>query len=336
MQKNFHPGKDKKEMTKTIRHHLKDTIKSLIRYFVLVILLGLTTVYILSGFYKISESELGVVQRFGKVIDEKVEPGGHYKLPWPIDTITKVPVKTTHTIEIKDFSLITTDTEKNNFRKQTGLSTYCITGDNNIVFINFLIRYNIVDPVKYLFNINSNEDYLRQIACSSVINNLAGKTVDDILTVGKKSVEIYLKKAIQENLDNLNSGLGIGAIEIKEVSPYKEVRTFFERVINAQIEKRELINKAESYRNENLPKTKGTAMQIEEEAWAYQTEVVNRAQGEVDRFKKQLNEYSKAKKITKQRMYLDFIQDKFPTLKKIILVNNSGEKRIIDLRLLSN
>ncbi len=323
-------------MTKTIRHHLKDTTKSLIRYFLLVILAGLSAVYLLSGFYKISESELGVVQRFGKVIDGKIEPGLHYKLPWPVDTITKVPVKTTHTIEIKDFSLDIADDRANEFRKATGLSSYCITGDNNIVFIDYLIRYNIVDPVKYLYNIKNNEAYLKQTACSAAIKSLAAKTVDDILTVGKKSVEIYLKSEIQQNLDQLDSGLGISAIEIKEVSPHKGVRTYFERVINAQIQKRELINNAESYRNENLPKTKGMVMQIEEEAWAYQTEVISRAEGEVYRFKKQLEEYSKSKEITKQRMYLDFIQENFPALKKIILVDNSGEERIIDLRLLSN
>jgi membrane protease subunit HflK len=322
-------------MNKTIKHHLKDSTKSLFKYFLLVILTGLTVVYLLSGFYKVSESELGVIQRFGKVIDGKVEPGGHYRLPWPIDTITKVPVKTTHTVEIKDFSLGVADDKENEFRKSTGLSTYCITGDNNIVFIYYLIRYNIVDPVKYLFNIKSNEDYLKQIACSAAIKSLAAKTVDDILTVGKKSVEIYLKKEIQQNLDHLESGLGISAIEIKDVSPHKGVRTFFERVINAQIQKRELINNAESYRNEKLPKTNGMAMRIKEEAKAYKTEVVSRAKGEVDRFIKQLNEYSKAKEITKQRMYLDFIQEKFPTLEKIILVDNSGKKRIIDLRLLS-
>jgi membrane protease subunit HflK len=322
-------------MSNTIRHHLRDTTESLFKYFVSVILIGLIIVYVLSGFYKITESELGVIQRFGKIIDGKVEPGGHYRLPWPIDTITKVPVKATHTIEIKDFSLRGAVDEENDFRKATGLSSYCITGDNNIVFIDYIIRYNIVDPVKYLFNIKSNEDYLKQIACSAAINSLAVKPVDDILTVGKKSVEIYLRKEIQKNLDDLKSGLGISAIEIKEVSPHKGVRTYFERVINAQIQRRELINNAESYRNENLPKTKGMAMQIIEEAKAYKTEVVSRAKGEVDRFKKQLNEYSRAKEITKQRMYLDFIQEKFPALEKIILVDNSGERRIIHLRLLS-
>lgn len=322
-------------MSKTIKHHLKDTTKSLFKYFVLVILTGLFAIYLLSGFYKISESESGVVQRFGKVIDGKVEPGGHYKLPWPIDTITKVPVKTTHTIEIKDFALGVSNDRANEFKKATGLSSYCITGDNNIVFIDFLIRYYIVDPVKYLFNIKNNEDYLKHVACSAAINSLAGKTVDDILTVGKKSVEVYLKKEIQIDLENLNSGLGISAIEIKEVSPHKGVRIFFERVINAQIQRREQINNAESYKNEKLPKAKGMVIQIEEEALGYKYEVVSRAQGEVDRFKKQLNEYSKAKKITKQRLYLDFIQNKFPELKKVILVDSSEGKRIIDLRLFS-
>lgn len=324
------------EMSKSIRHHLKDTTKSSFKYFISVVLAGLAIVYLLTGFYTISESELGVIQRFGRVIDGKVEPGGHYKLPWPIDIISKVPVKTTHTIEIKDFSLGVPDEGRYEFRKATGLSTYCITGDNNIVFIDYLIRYNMVDPVKYLFNIKNNEDYLKQIACSAAIRSLAERTVDDILTVGKKGVEVYLKKDIQQKLDQLDSGLGISAIEIKEVSPHRGVRTFFERVINAQIQKRELINNAESYRNEKLPQAKGMAIQIEEEAKAYKTEVVSRAKGEVDRFINQLNEYSKAKRITKQRMYLDFIQETFPALNKIILVDNSGEKRIIDLRLLSN
>ena len=283
-----------------------------------------------------SENELGVLQRFGKVIEGNVEPGAHYKFPWPVDTITKVPVKTTHTLEIKDLSPEAFVDDESKPGQTTALPSYCITGDNNIVFIDFSIRYNIVDPIQYLFNIKSNEDYLKHIACASAVYSLAGKTVDDILTVGKKGVEIYLKEEIQKKLDLLNSGLGISAIEIGDVTPHKGVRTYFERVINAQIQQRELVNNAESYRNENLPKAKGTAMKIVEEARAYKYEVINHAEGDVLRFKKQLNEYRKAKKITKQRMYLDFIKDKFPALKNIIIVDNSGEKRIIDLRMFSN
>ncbi|MBN1568666.1 MAG: FtsH protease activity modulator HflK [Acidobacteria bacterium] len=323
-------------MNEIIRNYLKSTFISSSKYFVSVIVAGLFAVYLLTGFYKISQNELGVLQRFGKVIDGNVEPGAHYKLPWPIDTITKVPVKTTHTLEIKDLSPNAALDDANTFRQTTQLPSYCITGDNNIVFIDFLIRYNIIDPVQYLFNIKSNEDYLKHIACSSAVYSLGGKTVDDILTVGKKSVEVYLKEEIQEKLDLHNSGLAISAIEIGEVSPHKGVRTFFERVINAQIQKRELVNNAESYRNEKLPKTNGEAMKAIEEARAYKYEVVSHAEGDVERFKKQLNEYSKAKRVTKQRIYLDFIKEKFPELKYIIIVDNSGKKRIIDLRIRTN
>lgn len=322
-------------MSQTVTQHFKNSTRSLLRYFLYFILVVFVFVYLLSGFYKVSESELGVIQRFGKVIDGKVEPGGHYRFPWPVDTVTKVPVKTTHTIEIKDFSLKMDADNENPFKKATGLSSYCITGDNNIVFIDFVIRYNIVDPVSYLFNLKNNEDYLRQVACSAAVNSLAGKTVDDILTVGKKSVEVYLQKEIQEGLDLVNSGLGIGAIEIKDVSPHTEVRTYFERVINAQIQKRELINNAESYRNEKIPMTKGEVTRTMQGAKGYRTEVVSRASGEADRFSQQLNEYSKAKDITRQRLYLDFIQQKFPQLQNILLVDNSGEERIIDLRMLA-
>jgi membrane protease subunit HflK len=323
-------------MNETIKKYLKNTFVSFSKYFVIVIVAGLFVVYLLTGFYKVSENELGVLQRFGKVIDGSVEPGAHYKIPWPVDTITRVPVKTTHTLEIKDLSPGAAAGGENGPGQTTRLPSYCITGDNNIVFIDFLIRYNITDPVQYLFNIKSNEEYLKHIACASAVYSLAGKTVDDILTVGKKGVEIYLKEEIQGKLDQLNSGLGISAIEIGEVTPQRSVRTFFERVINAQIQQRELVNNAESYRNENLPKAKGEAMKVLEESRAYKYEVVSHAEGDAERFKKQLNEYSKARRVTKQRMYLDFIKEKFPALKNIVIVDNSGEKRIIDLRMLSN
>lgn len=322
-------------MNTTILLHLRNTLRSLLRNYALGILLVLAAAYLASGFYKISESEIGIVQRFGKVIDGKVEPGAHYRLPWPMDTVTKVPVKTTHTLEITELSLKGSAAAAAPALVQP-LSSYCITGDNNIVFIDFLIRYNIVDPVKYLFVLNGSENYLKHIACSAAVNSLAGKTVDDILTVGKKSVEVYLKEEIQKRLDLHNSGLGIGAIEIGDVSPHRGVRTFFERVINAQIQKRELVNNAESYSNENLPKAKGEASRIVEEAEAYKYEAVSHAEGDVDRFNKQLNEYRKARTITRQRMYLDFIQEKFPELRRIVLVDHSGKQRIINLRMLPN
>ena len=150
-------------MNKTILQHLKSTVRSMFRNYALGILLVLAAAYLASGFYKISESEIGVVQRFGKVIDGKVEPGGHYRLPWPVDTITKVPVKTTHTLEITELSLKRASPAGGPARAQP-LASYCITGDNNIVFIDFLIRYNIVDPVKYLYILNSSEEYLKPVS----------------------------------------------------------------------------------------------------------------------------------------------------------------------------
>lgn len=322
-------------MEKTTLQHLESTARALLRRYALGIGALLAVIYLGSGFYKISESEIGVVQRFGKVIDGSVGPGAHYRIPWPVDRVTKVPVRTTHTLEITDLSLKQSPAAARPQATQP-LSAYCITGDNNIVFIDFLIRYNIVEPVKYLFILNSGEDYLRHIASAAAVQSLATKTVDDILTVGKKSVEVYLKEEIQKRLDLHDTGLGVGAIEIGDVSPHRGVRTFFERVINAQIQQREVVNNAESYANENLPRAKGEASRILEEAEAYKFDVVSRAEGDADRFKKQYDEYRKAKTVTRQRLYLDFIQRKFPELKRIVLVDNSGRQRVLNLRMLSN
>ena len=319
-----------------IKKSIHRSIRSLLNYFALIILVAGLVIYLLTGFYSISQSQVGVLQRFGKVIDGKVMPGIHYKIPWPVDKVDRVPLKVVHSISIDDFSEESREKKSTELSdKIAGLFAYCLTGDNNIVFIDFIIKYNIVDPANYLFQVQNNQQLLKEAACSAIINCLSEMPVDEIIAFGKKRTEDTVKRNLQKRLDELESGLGVFFIELKSVSPPQEVKPYFDGVINAHIDKKRIINEAESYTNSMIPEAKSKANKLIQEAMAYKKEQSSKAEGETGRFASRLSEYSKSKIITKKKMYLDFALNLYPHLDNVIIVDQSAdeEKPIIDLRI---
>jgi len=315
---------------------LKDAFSNMARFSIRLALIPLFIIYLFTGFYSIPQDKVGVVQRFGKIIEQRVQPGLHYAFPWPIDKIDKVPVKLIKSILIDDFSQdYEFDSLTALFEKVTGLSPYCISGDNNIVSVSLMIKYNIIDPVAYLFKIKNNEQVFRDLACSTIIHCLATLPVDEMLTYGKKGIEDYVRTNLQRKLDNLQAGLGVSFIELKEVNPPRSVQKFFDDVINAKIDKRKMINKAESDRNMRIPKAKARADRMIQEATAYKREKISYAEGETKRFLAQLAEYSGSKKVTRRRLYLEFIRSTYPSLKNIIVVDNKKGKKLINIKVFS-
>lgn len=314
----------------TIQNTLKVTVK-FIKWIIGLLLL----LYLCSGIYSISPNKIGVLVRFGKVIDPKVMPGIHYSLPRPIDTIYKVPVKVIHHVFIDDFYQSNKkDSASQIFYNATGLPSYCVSGDNNIVMVSFLVKYTITSPVKYLFNVKDHQQLLKDIASSTIIHCLASMPVDEILTYGKKKVEDCIKTNLQNNLDYLNSGLGVSFVELKDVNPPKEVQNYFDDVINATIDKKKSINEAESYRNQKIADANAEAERLIQQAEAYKKEKIAHAEGETQRFLTQLAEYNKCKDITKKRLYLDFISSIYPYLKNKIIVENKEGKKLLNIRVL--
>lgn len=313
---------------------IKISSQHLINFFIKWVLFVLIIIYILTGFYSIKQNELGVLQRFGKVIDGKVRPGMHYALPWPIDRIDKVPVKEMRSLVIDNFSKsFAPDSPAASFQELTELSPYCISGDNNIVTISLLIKYNITNPVLYLFKIKDSQQLLRDIASTTIIHCLASLPVDEILTYGKKRIEDGVRLKLQRKLDHLESGLDISFIELREVSPPESVQSYFDDVINAKVEKRKMVNDAESYRSQVLPRARANSEKMIQEAYAYKKEKVSHAEGETKRFLAQLTEYRKAKEVSKIRLYLDFIHSVYPSLKEIIIVDNKEKKKLLNLKI---
>lgn len=302
--------------------------------FVFYILIVLILLYLASGIYSIPQTQTGVQQRFGRIINPNVKPGIHYALPWPIDKIDKVSVKIIQRIFVDDFSSnLDQASTAYVFYKMTGLTPYCISGDNNIVNIICAIQYTVSSPVDYLFRVKDNERLLRDIVCNSLIKCLAALQVDEVLTYGKRKIENILKTQTQEKLDNLNCGLIVSFVELREVRPPAKVQRAFDDVINAKIDRRKIVSQAESRRNERLPQAKATAAKVTEKAKTYKLEKILAAQGETQRFLKQLEAYQKMKKVTKKRLYFEFVKQIFPQIEKVYIVDKEGNKNPAKIKL---
>lgn len=314
---------------------IKKTIAST-NVFSLYILIILIILYFFSGVYSVSQNQIGVHQRFGKIINPNVRPGIHYALPWPMDKIDKIPVKIVKRILIDDFSGdYETDSIPYLFETVTGLTPCCISGDNNIVNILCTIQYRISNPAQYLFKIENNEIVLRNVFCNAVIKCLARLPVDEILTFGKREIENILKSEAQKKLDALSCGLIISFVELSNVQPPVVVQGAFDDVINAKIDKRKIVSQAESYRYEMIPQAKATANKLIQEAQTYKFENIFKAQGQTQRFLEQLKAYDKSKETTKKRLYLDFIREIFPTVQKAYIIENSNGQKPAGIKIFS-
>ena len=287
------------------------------------ILLCLFILYLFSGVYSVSSNEIGVLQRFGKVIDDKVQPGIHYGLPWPIDRVTKVPIRIVNRILIDDFySALGPESIARVFSGMTGLDSYCVTGDNNLVNVLCVIQFNITDPFDYLFLAKDPNIILRSMTCNTIIHCISRMPIDRVLTRGKQEIANYIKVELQKRLDDVHSGLGISFVELRDIKPPDRVEQFFSDVVNAKIDHEKMVNEAESYRNEKLPAAQADATRIIQEASAYKTGVVLRAEGETDRFERLLERVSEKGGSARKIIYIE-------TLKEIM--KNIGKKHIMVL-----
>jgi len=304
--------------------------------FAFYILVVLVLLYLASGIYSVPQTQVGVQQRFGRIINANLKPGIHYALPWPIDKIDKVSVRIVQRILVDDFSSnLEKDSTPYAFHKMTGLTPSCISGDNNIVNIICAIQYAVSSPVDYLFRIKDNERLLRDIACNSIIKCLAFLQVDEILTYGKREIENMLKTQIQKKLDNLSCGLIISFVELRDVNPPLIVQSAFDDVINAKVDRRKTVSQAESRRNERLPQANATATKTIEKAKTYKLEKILAAHGETQRFNKKLEAYQKMKKITRKRLYFEFVKQLFPEIEKVYIIDREGNKNPAKIKIFS-
>ena len=279
-------------------------------------LLVLLVIWIISGLYKVNANEQGVVLRFGKWI-ATTQPGLRYHLPYPIE-IAKTPKVT---------KVNKTEIGFRTFRESKRIlseESLMLTGDENIVDINFSVFWVIKDAGKFLFNLRSPEKSIKSVSESVMREVIANSKISSVLAEGRRDIEIQSIGAIQIVLDNYGSGVQITQLQLQKVDPPDQVIDSFRDVQRARADKEKAINEAIAYRNDIIPKARGQAAKIVQEAEAYKKEVVARSEGDANRFNSILKSYKNNEDVTKNRIYLETLEEVLQNASKVIIDTKQG------------
>ncbi len=279
-----------------------------------MIVLILLAVWLLSGVYIVDPDEQGVVRRFGKMV-RTTSSGINYHLPWPFEKVDTPKVTEVKRLEI---GFRTIDPGPPARYRKVSYESAMLTGDENILDCEIIVQYKVKEAPNYLFNIRDRENTIRAAAESSLRQVIGKNNIDEALTTGKHEIQVETKDLLQNILDQYEFGLLIVAVQLQDVHPPQDVIHAFKDVASAKEDKNKLINLAQGYRNDVIPKIRGESEKILREAEAYREERINKAQGDVDRFLKVLAEYRKAKQVTARRLYLETIERVLPGVKKVI------------------
>jgi HflK protein len=256
-----------------------------------------------AGVYQVDEKERALVLRFGKYLDT-VGPGLHWN-PKFIDTVIVVPT-----------------TEERQYRNKS--RDLMLTQDENIVDLQLVVQYDIKDIKEYVLNVKS-PDVSLEHATASALRHVVGSTrLDEVISTGRLQLSQEVKERLQTYLDNYGTGINVKKVNIQDAKPPTEVKAAYDDVIKAREDQERVINEAQSYANGIVPEARGLAQRIIEEASAYQSKVIAEAEGEAQRFEDLLVEYKKAPEVTRQRLYLDTMQDVMASSTKVMVDAGDG------------
>ncbi len=280
--------------------------------------------WLANGFYKVDPDEQAVILRFGK-FNRMADSGLNYHLPSPIESVIIEKVTRVNRIEVGFRSNVFTRGRSSESGQNILEESLMLTGDENIVDINFEVQWRVSDIKDYVFNIRDQELTIKAVAESSM-REIIGKTpIASALAEGRLQIELETQKLLQNILDSYKSGVQIVTLKMLKVDPPGAVIDAFRDVQTARADKERLENEAESYHNDIVPRARGEAERIVQEAEGYKKEVVARAQGEASRFIAVYEKYINARDVTKRRMYLETMEDILRGTNKIIM-DNGGTK----------
>lgn len=283
-------------------------------------LLGLLVlgIWLATGFYVVDARERGVVLRFGQYV-ETTDQGLHWHWPYPIESREIVNLTMVRNIEVG---------HRNSGRNKIAEEALMVTGDQNIIDLQFSVQYNVKDPRAFLFNNRNSDldgkDLVLQVG-ETAIREVVGKSpIDFILNEGRAEIADRAGRLMQQMLDRYQSGIMIAKVNMSNAQPPEQVQAAFDDAVKAGQDKDRLKSEGEAYANDVIPKARGLAARLEEEANAHKQRVVAQAEGDVSRFKQILNEYSKAPQVTRDRLYLDTMQQVLSNSTKVIVDQKGG------------
>jgi membrane protease subunit HflK len=279
------------------------------------VLLGLVAiVWLASGFYIVDASQRGVVLTLGKY-SETTEPGLRWRLPWPVQTHEVVNLTGVRTIEIGYRG-----SDKNKVPREALM----LTDDENIVSVQFAVQYLLKDPKEYLF-FNRNPDDSVMQASETAIREVVGKSkMDFVLYEGRDVIAANTQKLIQDILDRYVTGIQIRAVTMQSTQPPEQVQAAFDDAVKAGQDRERHKNEGEAYANDVIPRARGTASRLLQEADGYRARLIATAEGEATRFTKIYSEYAKAPEVTRQRLYLETMQQVYANTSKVLVDSKGG------------
>ena len=288
------------------------------------IILGLVILLILwalSGLYRVLPDEQGVVLRFGKFI-KTTQPGLNYHLPLPIEKALTPKVTKVNRIDVGFRPA--SDSGRSSGVGNVPEESLMLTGDENIVDINYSVFWVIKDAGKFLFNIQSPVETVKATSETAMREVIAKSPIQSILTEGRSQIEVEVQEITQSILDQYGSGIQITQVQTQQADPPSQVIDAFRDVQAARADRERSKNEAEAYANDVIPRARGEAEKILQEAEAYKKQVVAAAEGEASRFLAIYDEYKSAKQVTQERMYLETMEKVLADIDKVLVDKNSG------------
>ena len=294
------------------------------------VIILLVAVAAFTSFYTVQPEERAVVKRFGAV-HGITDPGLHFKLPFGIDSVQKVA---TERVLKQEFGFRSEESsgDRTRYSDQDFLDeSLMLTGDLNIIQVDWVVQYRISDPIRYLYGMREPTRTLRDLS-ESVMRRVVGNRVgSEVLTVARVDIANATRDEIQSAMDRYDNGLHIITVELQDVVPPARVQPAFNEVNEARQELERMVNEANRELNQAIPRAEGTANRVIAEAEGYATERVNRALGETARFSAVLAEYRNAPEVTRTRLYLEALHRALPRIGSVIVMEEGQALPLLNL-----
>ncbi|MFN4087952.1 MAG: FtsH protease activity modulator HflK [Alphaproteobacteria bacterium] len=279
-------------------------------------------IWMATGIYRVQSDEQGVVLRFGEW-NRTTPPGLHFAWPYPIETVDTPKVTRINRIEV-GFRAVGDTVGRPEAGRQVPEEALMLTGDENIVDINFSVFWRISDAGKFLFNVRAPETTIKAVSESTMREMIGQTPIALALAEGRGKIELTVQERMQQTLDAYGAGVAVTQVQLLKVDPPSEVIDAFRDVQRARADQERLRNEAEAYRNDIIPRARGDAERLTQEAEAYRQEVVARSQGDAERFESVLVAYEAAKDVTARRIYLETLEEILRNANKVIIDNDVG------------
>jgi len=296
---------------------------------------ALLLIVLWSTWFTVQPEETGIVQRFGAV-QRTVGPGLHFKFPDGIESVRLVPTARVLKQEFGFGSIATSSGGRTQYASGSKAFkdvSLMLTGDLNVIDVQWIVQYRIEDPVRFLFRVRDSQQTIRDIA-EAVMRRVVGNRLgSDVLTVGRVAVSTEVKEEMQKILSEYDTGVRLVTVELQDVTPPDPVKPAFNEVNEARQDRERTINQAQEQANREIPKARGEATRTITEAEGYAVERVNRANGEATRFRAVLGEYQRAPEVTRRRLYLEAMSSILPEASALYIVDSDQKALLPWLRL---